>query len=121
MSDEINLRKGNYYVFYLEYFDKNLSRAQGRRISKKFAVEAPTIEMLAIAAKRIGLDPKVDSAAYPRLWWEMRGRLIIKKQELPKTQLLKNLAKSLRTVYEYMLKKKQEKAKEEKARKKKKR
>lgn len=118
MSSEVNLRKGEYYVFYPEYFDKNLSRAQGRRVPKKFTVETPTIEMLAIAAKRIGLDPKVDSAAYPRLWWEMRGRLIIKKQDLPKTQLLKNLAKSLQVVHEYMMKKKQEKAKEEKSKKK---
>ena len=48
--------KGNRpIVLYPAYFDLGRSRAAGRRVAKKWAVESPTVEEIASAAKALGL------------------------------------------------------------------
>ena len=83
------------YVVWPLYFDKSLSRINGRRVSKKYAVDKPSIENIAKAAKSLGLNPEIDkSAAHPSRNWTNEGRVIIDKKET-KTKLLQQIARRL--------------------------
>lgn len=75
-------------VIYPEYFDITLSRREGRRVAKKYAVQSPRLEDIIKAAKAVGLRPVVeDNVAYPGKWWKSSGRILIPKK-LKKTAVL---------------------------------
>ena len=46
-------KEENKYVIWPVYFDKSASKIQGRRVSKKHAVEKPSLENIAKAAKSL--------------------------------------------------------------------
>ena len=103
------LRKDRDLVFYPEYFDGNLSRAEGRRIPQNLSIKSPRVKELYLAAKRANLEVTMsESVAYPRRWWERRGSINVKKT-YSKTKILKQLTKSLREVRIELLRKKKEK------------
>jgi len=78
------------------YLDRHKSREEGRKISLKEALEAPTLEEIEKAAESLDLDPKVEKEkAYPREWWGASGRVLVKKTK-PKSLLLKELAAEIR-------------------------
>jgi signal recognition particle subunit SRP19 len=78
------------------YLDRHKSREEGRKISLKEALEAPTLAEIEKAAERLGLEPKVEKEkAYPREWWGTSGRVLVKKTK-PKSLLLKELAAEIR-------------------------
>ncbi|MFX0194810.1 MAG: signal recognition particle subunit SRP19/SEC65 family protein [Candidatus Hodarchaeota archaeon] len=107
----MSLRRERDLLFYPEYFDRNLSRAEGRRISQKLAIKSPRVKELYLAAKRANLEVTLrESIAYSRCWWEKRGAIVIKKTA-PKTEILKRLTKSLREVRIELLRKKKEQLK----------
>ena len=83
-------------VIYPEYFDRALSRAQGRRIPRDRAVHRPDIKTIARAARKAGIKAKIDEdAAFSSRWWEPRGRLLIKKSAMKKTEVIAKIAKKL--------------------------
>ena len=83
------------YVVWPLYFDKSLSRINGRRVSKKYAVDKPSVENIAKAAKSLGLNPEIDkNAAHPSRNWNNEGRVLIDKKET-KTRLLQQIARRL--------------------------
>jgi len=95
-------------VFYPEYFDANLSWAEGRRIPRQLAIKSPKIKELYIAAKQANLEVTLnESMAYSRRWWDRKGAITVKKRD-SKTSTLKSLAKSLRAVRIELLRKKKE-------------
>src|SRR5213079_603787 len=47
-------------VLYPAYFDVGRSRHEGRRVAKRWAVESPTTQEVASAAKALGLEPRVE-------------------------------------------------------------
>jgi len=88
---------------YPEYFDSALTRAEGRRLARKHALEAPNLTELKLAAQKLGYKVDTDSeSAYSRSWQKKKGLLFISKEgetkELKKTVLLRDLSK---TVIEY--------------------
>ena len=86
-------RDENKLVIWPIYFDKSLSRARGRKIAKKFAVEKPNIETIAKAAKSLGLNPVLEKdAAHPSLHWKKIGRIIVDKKG-SKTKILTQISK----------------------------
>lgn len=88
-------RDDNLIVVYPVYFDKNVSRDNGRKVSKKDAVEKPTLDMIAKAASSIGLKPKIEkNASYPARFWKNEGRILIDKKE-SKNKILKQIANKL--------------------------
>ena len=100
---------------FTEYFDSSLTRSEGRRVSTKQALENPTLGELRISAQKLNyaVDFKKD-AAYSRQWDKPKGVLYIstsdpEKKLIPKTQMLKDLSK---TVKEYARPYLAEKAKE---------
>jgi len=83
------------YVIYPIYFDKNVSRLAGRRVSKKYAVEKPNIEDIAKAAKSLGLNPVVEkNCSHPSKPWKKNGRVLIDKKD-KKGKLLRQIASRL--------------------------
>lgn len=110
----MSLRRERDLLFYPEYFDGNLSRAEGRRIPQKLAIKSPRVKELYLAAKRANLEVTLrESIAYSRRWWEKRGAIVVKKTA-PKTEILKQLTKSLREVRIELLRKKKEQLKKKK-------
>ncbi len=83
------------YVVWPIYFDKSLSRLNGRKVSKKHAVEKPNSENIAKAAKSLGLHPILEKdAAHPSRRWKKEGRVIVDKKEA-KSKVLVQIANRL--------------------------
>ena len=83
------------YVVYPIYFDKYLAKSQGRKVSKKHAVEKPTIEDIAKAAKSLGLNPVIENnSSHSFRHWKKEGRLLIDKKDT-KPNLLRQIANRL--------------------------
>ena len=88
-------RDDNTYVIYPVYFDSTVSRLNGRRVAKKHAVEKPSLENLAKAAKSLGLTASIEKdAVFSSTPWKKDGRILIEKKG-PKTKLLLQLANRL--------------------------
>jgi signal recognition particle subunit SRP19 len=90
-------KKEKYIVLYPEYFNSKYSRAEGRKVSRQLARKSPTVEDIEKAAKSLGYEPIVEKdKSYPRFWHKNRGRVLIEKtKKTKKTDLLKDIGKSL--------------------------
>ncbi len=83
------------YVIWPIYFDKTVSRLQGRKVSKKYAIEKPTIENVTKAAKSLGLNPVVEqNIQYPSRNWKKEGRILVDKKD-SKSKILVKIANKL--------------------------
>lgn len=88
-------RQDKKHVIYPLYFDRNLSRSNGRKVGTKNAVEKPLLEAVAKAAKSLGLNPILEKEAmHSSTPWKKEGRLLIEKKG-PKTKLLLQLSHRL--------------------------
>ncbi len=96
------MRADNRIRIYPEYFDATLTRAQGRRVSKKLALENPTLLELKLSAQKLKYTVEIDeNRAYPRHWEQANGLLYLSTSETlqelaPKTQILHNLSKTVK-------------------------
>ena len=94
------LRRKRFYVIYPEYFDKDLSRSEGRRISIAKAAEEPTLSKLIFACKKLNIDFQEEpDKAFPARWYEKKGRLLIpidKKDKKPKSVILEDMSDIVR-------------------------
>jgi signal recognition particle subunit SRP19 len=89
-------KKEKFIVLYPEYFNVKYSRAEGRKVPRKLAKKSPTIEDIEKSAKALGLTPIVEKdKSYPRTWHKKRGRVLIEKKKINKTELLKMIAQGL--------------------------
>ena len=80
------------YVVWPIYFDKSISRLNGRKIARKHAVEKPNSENI---AKSLGLHPILEkNAAHPARRWKKEGRVLIEKKD-SKNKLLVQIANRL--------------------------
>ena len=83
------------YVIWPVYFDKSLSKLEGRKVPKKNAVDKPSIEDIIKAAKSLGLNPVLEkNVAHPSRHWKKEGRVLIDKKDL-KSKLLIKIANRL--------------------------
>ena len=87
----------DHVVVWLDYFDKELSRSQGRRLSRDFCVNEPSLESLSAAVKMAGYTIKEanDSARHPRRAHVRSGYLVLPKASSPKTRVLYRIAPKL--------------------------
>ena len=82
-------------ILWPEYFDSNLSRSRGRRISKDLAVPSPTAEELYQVCRKLGLSPDLDKdKAHPSRWFDPKGRLKVIK-EYSKQETISRVARGL--------------------------
>ena len=83
------------YVIWPIYFDKSVSRLSGRKIPKKNAVEKPSLEDIAKAAKSLGLNPVLErNSAYPSRHWKKEGRILVDKKD-SKSKILNQISNRL--------------------------
>ncbi|WP_094226877.1 signal recognition particle protein Srp19 [Methanolobus psychrotolerans] len=83
-------------VIWPAYIDKTKSRSEGRIISRKTSVEAPTLNEINLAAQKLGFNPEVEAdKAYPHSWWETRGRVLI-DNTAPKTHLARRICAAIK-------------------------
>lgn len=81
-------------VVYPAYFDVRRSLAHGRRVSRKLAVENPTVEAIAQAAKALGYRTFVDqAAAHSSRPWRKEGRVLVTSDEAKEVVLRKIAAR----------------------------
>jgi signal recognition particle subunit SRP19 len=80
-------------VIWPAFLDADLTRAEGRRVSREQAVSEPTVDEIATAVQQVGYDAKIErDKQYPREW-EPRGRVLVKDaDDATKTDLLGALA-----------------------------
>jgi signal recognition particle subunit SRP19 len=83
-------------IFYPVYFDASKTRAEGRRVPKALAVERPTPDRLAAAAKALGLAAEAEAgASHSRAPWAGGGRVKVQKRGT-KEALLREVARKLK-------------------------
>lgn len=82
------------YVVWLDYFNSELKRSDGRRVPLSLATRAPTLDELVEASKRLSLQPVEQVARYPNSASRQSGYVSVIKQK-PKHSLVSKLAKEL--------------------------
>ena len=89
----------DYQIIWLDYFNRNLTRKKGRKVSRDISIFDPTMEELMDATKVLGLKVPEDNinlrARYPRRSFVKSGYLMISKLE-KKSQILNKIAKKMR-------------------------
>ncbi|MEM2873486.1 MAG: signal recognition particle subunit SRP19/SEC65 family protein [Nitrososphaerales archaeon] len=87
----------NLLVIWLDYFNSNLKRSEGRRVPLSLSVKNPTLDELVKAAKLAGYNPKPFSAFFPKRAFTLSGYITIEKVK-PKSIVLKEISKALTMV-----------------------
>lgn len=90
----------DHVVLWLDYFNKNLKRRQGRRVSRDVGVFDPTVQELAEAARSAGFqfsDQEINSdARFPRRSFTKSGYVMVAKKEgIKKSQIIDAVADKL--------------------------
>jgi signal recognition particle subunit SRP19 len=84
------------FIIWPEYFNFNLSRAEGRRMPKALSVPSPNAEELFNVAKKLGLSPVLEKdRSYPGRWMDHSGRIKVPKK-YSKTEIMRMIAEKLK-------------------------
>lgn len=83
------------WVLWPEYFDSNLTRAQGRKVKRSLAISNPTTELISKACQSLGLENRIEAEkSYPGTWYRKGGRVLVDRK-IPKSQLLVKVGERL--------------------------
>lgn len=85
------------YIVWLEYFNSEVKRSQGRRVPLSAATRAPKLEELEEACVRLKLEPAAQAGKYPNSPFRETGYVSIRKEK-PKQALIMKIAKELSVV-----------------------
>jgi signal recognition particle subunit SRP19 len=90
----------DHVILWLDYFNKNLKRRQGRKVKRDRAVFDPTVTELTDAIKTAGFEVADDAvneqARFPRRSFVKSGYVMIaKKDGLSKSKVLDTVAEKL--------------------------
>jgi signal recognition particle subunit SRP19 len=89
------MRRRDEVALWPVYFDSAKTRSEGRKVPKKLAKPHPTLDMIEKALMSLRMPYRVvPDAAYPRLPWERRGLILVKKVK-PKSEILKEVSARL--------------------------
>ena len=88
------LRKTRFFVLYPEYFDRQLTKKQGRKVPKNKAVEECNLSKIAFACKHLGLEYEIQKdKRYSKNWWGSEGRIVVNPEGVTnKTELIRRVA-----------------------------
>jgi signal recognition particle subunit SRP19 len=88
----------DHQIVWLDYFNKNLSRKKGRKVSKNISVYDPTMQELIGASKTLELDFVEEDinnqARYPRRAFVKSGYIMISKGH-KKSSVINQIAKEM--------------------------
>lgn len=92
------MRNKEFYCIWNIYFDSNISRKKGRKISKREAIPDPSLEEIVMALKRLNYNiMDIKRGGYPSIWWRKNsGYVLIEKRDRSKSTILKDVAKEVR-------------------------
>ena len=93
------MRYKNSIIIWVNYFNKELTKKEGRRLSKRESVKSPTLDEIRDIAIKMGykvIDAK--KARYPSSWWIESGYIVIEKTGVndKKINILRKIAKEMR-------------------------
>jgi signal recognition particle subunit SRP19 len=84
------------FVLWPAYFDRERSRADGRRVPDGMAVRQPDASWVENAARKLGLEPEVEEdARHPSIPYEKVGRVLVARKG-SKEQVLRQVAQRMR-------------------------
>lgn len=87
---------GSLKVVYPVYFERSISRKQGRRVTKDRSFDNVKLEDLIHAAKKIGLKYTEEKKRHhPARWWLEEGRILV-NTDLAKEKLLRKIGDALK-------------------------
>jgi signal recognition particle subunit SRP19 len=86
------------YVFWLDYFDSELKRSEGRRVPLSSATKAPQLAELGEACRRLNLQPQPQAARFPSRPAKESGYVSVIKSSR-KHDLLIKISRELSTVH----------------------
>ena len=79
-----------------EYFDINLTRAQGRRLPKNLCVANPNLDFIAKGAMILDLEYEIlEDMSYPKFPRAKHGCVRVERTGMPKTELLPKIGEVL--------------------------
>ena len=88
----------DHQIVWLDYFNKNLSRKKGRKVSKNISVYDPTMQEMIGASKTLELDFSEEDinnqARYPRRAFVKSGYIMISKRD-KKSSVINEIAKEM--------------------------
>ena len=90
----------DHVVLWLDYFNKNLKRRQGRKVKRDQAVFDPTVQELVEATRAAGFqlsDQEINNdARFPRRSFVKSGYVMVAKKEgIKKSQMINAVANKL--------------------------
>ena len=86
----------NAIVLWPEYFDKNRTRSQGRRLPVQLCVDKPDLDIIAKGAMILDLEFKIfEDKSYPADWAAHAGCVRVEKGKISKSELLREIGKTL--------------------------
>ncbi|MBY8982470.1 MAG: signal recognition particle protein Srp19 [Candidatus Lokiarchaeota archaeon] len=86
-----------FLIFWPQYFDTKRSRAEGRRLPKKLAIEKVNLDEIATVAKKLDYQTEIERVLkYPRTWWDEAGRILINTNGKKKSKVIKEIARQIR-------------------------
>jgi signal recognition particle subunit SRP19 len=90
----------DHVIVWTDYFNRNLSRRKGRKVSKHVAIFDPSIQELVDASKSAGFtvssDNTNETARFPRRPYVRSGYVMLEKNEnLKKSNILNTLAEKI--------------------------
>jgi signal recognition particle subunit SRP19 len=94
------LKDYEHVVLWLDYFNKNLKRRQGRKVKREQAVFDPTVQELVEATRAAGFqlsDEEINNdARFPRRSFVKSGYVMVAKKEgIKKSQIINAVATKL--------------------------
>jgi signal recognition particle subunit SRP19 len=86
----------NAIVLWPEYFDRNRTRSQGRRLPVQLCVDKPDLDIIAKCAMILDLEFKIfEDKSYPADWAAHAGCVRVEKGKISKSELLREIGKTL--------------------------
>jgi signal recognition particle subunit SRP19 len=88
----------DHFYVYPAYLDRQLSRADGRRVPEAEGIAEVTAEEIVQAAQRLGWRAEAEPGKqYPRRFFSYGGRVkVTKRAGTPKAQFLRSVAAEVR-------------------------
>ena len=86
------MRRRDEIVLWPAYFDLTKTRSQGRRVPRNLAKANPSVDDIAEALQSLNVPHRiVRDAAYPRVPYERKGMILVKKV-MPKNKFIMEVA-----------------------------
>ena len=94
------MKNKEYLVIWNIYFDSDISREKGRKLSKREAVTKPSLEEMINASKKLNYKIiSIKKAKYPSVWWrDDNGYILIERKGKNKLSIIREIAKEIRRI-----------------------